>query len=164
MIGLLLINNMIFSKILKNAPRYLSIRFNSLNSYVWESLFPENFRRRVFSKIKDKEKRRKEYKKMRSISEEASILVFIFVLRKIFIESSKATKETVDMLKELNVNGFYLGKRYYEERNKNVIAGDELAKKLFLLLDARAKKIILNTDQIYEILDRYQKIKNEFYG
>ncbi|HSR89074.1 MAG TPA: hypothetical protein VLK22_01565 [Candidatus Udaeobacter sp.] len=148
-----------FNEALKNAPRYLIIRYNSLSSYVWDNLFPNDYRRKVLSRIKTLNERKNEYKMMRSISDEATLLVFIFVINNFFTEGSRMAKKTIDILKEFNVSGFYLGRSFFEERNENVVLGDRLAQRLLALLDNKTRDLVLNSKYIYEILEKYKEIR-----
>ena len=152
------------SEILKGAPMYIVKRYNSFNFYIWETLFPNDYRRRVLLKFKSKELRKEEFKKMKGIVDEATLLVFIFVLRKFFFEGSRMAKDTVDELRTFGVNGFNLGKSFFSDRNENVLIGDRLAEKLFSLLDSKTKKLLSDKQYIYEILDNYSSLKKEMYG
>jgi hypothetical protein len=153
-------NSLSISEVLKSAPRYLSMRYNSLNFYVWETLFPEDYRKKVLLKLNTSSERKEEYAKMKSISDEATLLVFIFVVKNFFSEGSRMAKATVDTLKEFDVPGFNLGKSFFSERNENVVLGDKLAEKLiFLLEDSDAAALIKNSKHIYEILDKYTALK-----
>jgi len=152
-----------YSDILKNAPRYLSMRYNSLNNYVWENLFSEDYRKKILSKFDTASERKIEYARMKSLSDEATIIVFIFVIRTFFSEGSRMAKNTVDALKEFNINGFNLGKTVFSDRNENVVLGDELANKLFNILNDKARAVIVDSDHIYEILEKYRIIRDEIY-
>ncbi len=154
---------MYFSEILKHAPKYITIRYNSLNRHVWDQLFPEDERRRMFSRLHSKEQRKRLYQNMKSFSDEASLLVFIFVLKKVFSEGSKAAKDTVDTLKELGIEGFSLGKTFFSGRNENVVLGDILAEKLLSLLDENSIQLITKSNQIFEILMEYEIRKKMIY-
>ena len=149
------------SEIMKSAPRYLTLRYGSLNSYVWESLFPQDYRNRIFSRIKSEPERKGKFIKMKSLADEASLLVFIFVTRKIFQEGATAAKDTVDILKELDVEEFYLGSAKFSGRNENVILGDLLAEELLNLLDDEMKTFLLEAHYVSNIIDRYQVIKKD---
>lgn len=144
--------------IMRSAPRYLSLRYGELNSYVWESLFPRNYKNRLLSKIKDLDKKKKKIIQMKEIVDEATLLTFIFVTRKIFLEGSLAAKKAVDTLNELGVKEFYLGNTKFTERNENVVLGDDLAQKLFDSLDVDAKNLILNSTYMYDILNKYKNL------
>jgi Fe-S oxidoreductase len=149
---------MSFANLMKSAPRYLTLRYGSLNSYVWESLFPKkDINKRLF-KIKDEEIKKTEIGVMKSIVDEATLLVFIFVTRKVFIEGSNTAKEAVDILKELGVNEFYLGKAKFAERNENVMMGERLSERLLLSLNPEMRALVLDSNYVYQILDRYRKL------
>lgn len=152
-----------FSEILKHAPKYITIRYNSLNHYVWEELFSEDEKRRMFSRLHSKKQRKKLFKNMKSFADEASLLVFIFVLKKIFSEGSRAAKDTVDMLKELGIEGFSLGKTFFSGRNENVILGDILSSKLLSLLDKNSIELVTNSTQIFQIIHEYEIRKKIIY-
>lgn len=149
---------MSFANLMKSAPRYLVLRYGALNSYVWESLFPRKELNKKLSKIKDEKIKKSEIDKIKNIVDEATILVFIFVTRKIFIEGSNTAKEAVDILKELGVDGFYLGKAKFSGRNENVMMGENLSEKLLSSLDPEMRSLILNSNYIYQILDKYRNL------
>lgn len=153
---------MSFTNLIKGAPRYLTLRYGSLNSYVWESLFPKKDITRRFSKIKDEKIKKTEIGIMKNIVDEATLLVFIFVTRKVFIEGSNTAKEAVDILKELGVNEFYLGKAKFSERNENVMMGEKLSERLLLSLNPEMRDLVLDSNYIYQILDRYKKLTKNF--
>lgn len=152
-----------FAEIFKLAPRYLTMRYYSLSSYVWEFLFPEEYRKKVLFKIKRKEDRRKEYARMREIAEEATLLVFIFYIRKFFIDGSKAARDTVDILKKFKVNKLNLGGEVFSKRNKNVMRGDKLANNLTSLIDNDAKSLILQSEYASQILKKYKNMESQNY-
>jgi hypothetical protein len=57
---------------LSGAPKFITTRFNSVNKYVWQTLFPEQTVKEQIIKYKTKEERRKEISRLKGISEEAS--------------------------------------------------------------------------------------------
>ena len=65
------------SEVMKLAPRYLTLRYGSLNSYVWESLYPQDYRNRIFSNIEEGASRDAKFQSMKSLADEASLLVFL---------------------------------------------------------------------------------------
>jgi hypothetical protein len=69
----------------------------------------------------------------------------------------------VDIFKELGVEGFSFGKKFFSGRNENVIMGDKLCDKLLETVGKEAQDIIKETEYIYEIIEKYEKIKKEFY-
>ena len=121
--------------VFNKAPRYLSQRYGALNSLVWETLFPQEYKNKLLRKIKSEEKRTAVIQKMKDIADEATTVLFIFVTKKLFIEGSNAAKNAVDILKELGVTQFKLGNSIFSERNENVVLGDVLAEKLLQSLN-----------------------------
>lgn len=146
------------SSIIKSAPRYLQLRYGGLNSYVWESLFPRKEKNRILSKIKDESKKKEEFVRMKEVVDEATLLIFIFVTKKIFIEGSNAAKNAVDTLRELGVKEFYLGDAKFAGRNENVVLGDKLADRLFASLNRDMRSLL--TDSIYmsDIINKYKTL------
>ena len=147
------------SSIMKSAPRYLALRYGALNSYVWESLYPAPEKNRILYRIKGESSRKKELNRMRRIVDEATLLVFVFVTRRIFLEGSDAAKKAVDTLKELGINEFYLGKAKFAGRNENVLQGERLAKKLFDSLSAEMKSLISESTYMSDVINVYREIR-----
>ena len=147
------------SDFLIGAPKFITTRFNSVNKYVWQTLFPEQTIKEQLIKFKTKSDRRKEISRLKIISDEASTIVFLFLINKFFIEGSKAAKEAVDSFKELNVEGFYIGGNYFSERNEKVLQGDKISEKLLSTIkDENAKELVVNSKYVSEILDKYRTL------
>ncbi|NOU47529.1 MAG: hypothetical protein HOO86_10765 [Bacteroidales bacterium] len=143
---------------LTGAPKFITTRFNSVHKYVWQTLFSEQIIKEKLIKKKTKAERRKEIARLKSISEEASTLVFLFLLNKFFLEGAKAAKQAVDTFKDLNVEGFYIGGNYFSERNDKVIQGDEISQQLLdTIQDEKAKNLVTHSNYVYEILNEYKK-------
>jgi hypothetical protein len=141
------------------APKFITSRFNSVHKYVWQTLFPEQLIKEKLRKKKTKEDRKKEMARFKSISEEASTLVFLFLLNKFFLEGAKAAKQAVDTFKDLNVDGFYIGGNYFSERNDKVIQGDKISQQLLdTIQDEKARNLVTQSKYIYEILNEYKKL------
>lgn len=147
------------SEFLNDAPKFITSRFSSINKYVWESLFPESFREELIKKKKNKKDRKEELSRLKSISDEASIIVFLFLINKFFLDGSKAAKQAVDTLKDLNVDGFYIGQSYFSERNKKVLQGEQIAALMISSIkEETVRNLILKSNYVSEILDEYRKV------
>jgi hypothetical protein len=147
------------TKIFKKAPRYIVTRFYAINNYVWKVFFPENELNEHLRKLNNKELSRKELSRLKDIVSEASLVVFIFLLKRFFTEGSNAAKKAVDVFSELGIEGFQIGSKYFSERNANVIEGDRLADALISTIDEpELLNLINNSIQVYQIIDRYKKI------
>lgn len=143
---------------LEGAPKFLTNRFNSINNYVWETLFPNNKISELLIGKVTKQEKKEEFKRLRMISSEASLLVFIFQINRFFIEGSEAAKKAVDTFKELEVDGFYIGGSYFSDRNENVLQGARISEALISsITDLKAKEILRNSKYVYQILDEYRK-------
>lgn len=147
------------AEIFRDAPKYISQRFYAINSYVWKSLFPENTlneRLRVILAEKDKSK---ELKRLKDIADEASLVVLILLLRKFFNEGSNSAIKAVDLFKELGVDGFQIGSKYFTERNENVMEGELLAESLMETIKSNdLRTLILQSEYPYQILNRYKEL------
>lgn len=144
---------------LNGAPKFITNRFSSINKYVWQTMFPEQTIKERLIKYETKVERRKEIARLKSISEEASTLVFLFLLNKLFLEGAKAAKQAVDTFKGLNVDGFYIGGNYFSGRNEKVIQGDKISEQLIAAIqDEKARNLVTQSKYIYEILDEYRKL------
>jgi hypothetical protein len=144
---------------LSGAPKFITYRFNSVNKYVWQTLFPGQTVKEQINKYKTKAERKKEIGRLKSISEEASIIVFLFLLNKFFKEGAKAAREAVDTFKDLGIGGFYIGGNYFSERNEKVLQGDIISEKLLTSLkDERVKKLVTTSNYVSEIFEQYRKL------
>lgn len=149
------------SSIFKYAPKYISTRFNSINNYTWKAFFPDNELNRRLKKINDKQLSKQELSRLKNIVSEASLVIFIFLLKRFFTEGSNAAKEAVDTFKLLGVEGFQIGSKYFSERNENVIEGENLANALISVIhDPKLLDLINNSSHVYQIIEEYKKIIN----
>lgn len=137
-------------------PKFLQSRFYSINKYVWDILVP---RPADLLMRRKKNERKKELERIKSISNEASIIVYIYLLNKFFKEGSSAAKSAVDTFKELNIEGFYIGQNYFSGRNNKVLQGERIAQVLLeSIKDEKAKDLILKSDHVSDILDKYKEL------
>jgi hypothetical protein len=144
---------------LSGAPKFITTRFNSVNKYVWQTLFPEQTVKEQIIKYKTKAERRKEISRLKGISEEASTVVFLFLINKFFTEGAKAARQAVDTFKDLGVDGFFIGGNYFSERNEKVIQGDKISEKLLSSIkDDKAKELVTKSNYVSEILDKYRSL------
>jgi len=144
---------------LTGAPQFITARFNSVHKYVWQTLITEQIIKEKLIKKKTKAERRKEIARLKSISEEASTLIFLFLLNKFFLEGAKAAKQAVDTFKDLKVEGFYIGGNYFSERNDKVIQGDKISQQLLNTIhDEKARNLVTHSNYVYEILNEYKKL------
>jgi hypothetical protein len=144
---------------LSGAPKFITTRFNSVNKYVWQTLFPDENIKEQIVKFKTNAERKKEITRLKAISEEAAIAVFLFLINKFFTEGAKAARQAVDTFKELGVEGFYIGGNYFSERNDKVIQGDLISQKLLAsIADEKARELVVNSNYISEILDKYRSL------
>lgn len=143
---------------LNGAPKFITSRFNSVNNYVWQTLFPEAVVKEQLKKRKTNIEKREEIVRLKSISDEASTLVFLFLINKFFVEGAMAAKQAVDTFKELNVDGFYIGSNYFSERNEKVIQGDIISKQLIASIkDDNIKGMIAKYSYVSEIIEEYKR-------
>jgi hypothetical protein len=149
---------MISTDFLIGAPKFITNRFSSINKYVWQTLCSEQTIKEKLIKFETKAERRNEIARLKTISNEASTLVFLFLLNKLFLEGAKAAKQAVDTFKDLNVDGFYIGHNYFTERNDNVVQGDKISEQLIATIqNEKARKLVTQSKYVYEILDEYRK-------
>lgn len=147
------------NSIFKDAPKYLTLRYNSLNRYVHEVFLTPDTIEDIRQRFGTKDERKAEIRRIKDIANEASLVAFIFIVRKMFTEGSNAAKNAVDTFKELNVDGFRIGSKYFQGRNENVIMGDLLAEKLLnSVSDDRVKGLILSSNYLTDILKGYQTL------
>jgi len=142
---------------LSGAPKFVTNRFNSLNKYVWSTLVPEELRKDKIGRKKTKAERKKEFQRLKGISQEAAIVSFVFFFRKFLLEGSDAAKKAVDTFKDLDQDGFYIGTNFFSERNEKVMQGDLLAESLLNSIRSQElKKLITESEYLYQILDKYR--------
>lgn len=143
---------------LKGAPEFITKRFNSINTYVWQTLLSEKTVKEVLARKKTQKEKRRELARIKSISDEASALVMLFLLNKFFTEGSNAAKQAVDIFKQLDVEGFYIGQNYFSGRNDKVVQGDIISRELLASIkDEKALALIKKSTYMSEILDEYRK-------
>jgi hypothetical protein len=139
-------------------PIYIQRRQFSLRTYVYDSLFPSDKTKVLFNK-KTAEEKASIKKKMKNIVDECSYLCFIFSIKQLFMEGTKAAENAVDTFKELGIKEFSIGKKLFRGRNKNVLEGKMLYEKMvFSIKDPNLKKIIEQTNNFYEIINRYKDV------
>ena len=146
---------------LKTVPKYLSNRFNSLRSYVWNNLFPKDDYLKKLNLYRTAQAKKAFKKRVNEITEEATLALLVFILEKFFSDGTKTAKVAVDVFKELNIDGFSIGGIHYSKRNKYVLMGDDLAKLLTGSLSDDIKEIIKNKSFPYEIIDMYKNFIKE---
>lgn len=135
----------------------MTLRYNSLNRYVQESFLTPDKIEQIRQRFKTKDEKRTEIRRIKGIASEASLVAFIFIVRKMFTEGSKAAKNAVDTFKELNVDGFRIGSKLFQNRNENVTQGDELAENLLnSISDEKVKALIIKSQYLSEILREYE--------
>lgn len=150
-------NESIFS----DAPKFVTQRFATINSYVWNSFFPENSLNKELRKLENDKERKKELKRLKSIINEVSTVALIFLLKKFFEDGSKAAIKAVDTFGELGIEGFQIGSKYFSERNENVMEGQNLAEHLMASInDKELIDLINNSNTLLQIINRYRPIIN----
>lgn len=153
------------NKDLIGVPRFILSRFQSVNSFVWDSLFPEQKLLRLLGNLTTKKQRTARMRELKKISQEASVAYFIYDVKRFFNAGSAAARNAVDIFAELDVNGFYIGTSLFKGRNENVTMGDDLAKKLLAsITDKELRDLILNAQSASRIIDYYNIYIDERYG
>lgn len=151
-----------YNDALNSAPKYISQRFAAVNSYVWGALFPGNSLNERLRRLSSAPLRKGELKRLKLIVNEASVLVLIFLLRRFLNSGTEAAISAVDMLKNLGVDGFQVGSKYFSERNEDVMAGQYLASTLIDSLESGdARELVLSANSAGDILKRYIVVINE---
>ena len=152
-------------KYLKNCPRYISSRYSRLYSYMWESLFNDEYRRKIIIKINKKDTRQEVFNQMKDITAEATLLTQIFITKKLFTDGAQAAKIAVDTFKELDISSFNIGKTCFKKRNENVIRGDVLARELIKSFqNTQISNLLKEINYISDIIKKYEKIKEKTFN
>lgn len=141
-----------------NIPMYIQRRMYSFNKYVYDSLFPEGTKALLF-KSKSKEEINVLAKKMIDISKECGYVYFVFSLKQLFLEGTKAASVAVDTLQELGITEFSIGKKEFKERNDNVLEGQHLYEIMIeTISNADLQEFIKSSHYYSEIIDRYRNV------
>lgn len=143
----------------KNAPKFITQRFSTVNNYTWSSLFPENSLNERLRQFSNGEQSKAELARIKDIVNEASIVVFIFLLKRFFLEGTDAAKQAVDTFKELGIPDFQIGSKKFANRNRNVMKGEELANQLMSSITSEELKTLINGSKfVTQIIDKYKQL------
>jgi len=144
-----------------NAPIFLKKRFSSIKGLAWQYLYPEDERRETLRKLKTRDERKEKYSKMREEVEELSQLLFLFGMYKFFNEGTQAAIKAVDIFKKIDMPGFTVGNDLFEERNETVMRGEKLAEAMLEAINNQNIVIMIReSEYMYQIVDKFKKIKN----
>lgn len=144
-----------------NVPIFLRKRFSSVTGLAWQYLYPEDKRRRILQKYRDRIKRKEAYSAMKEEVDELAKLLFLFGMYKFFTEGTQAAIKAVDVFKEIDIPGFSVGGDIFEERNKNVMRGETLAKGMLDAVgDEPTVVMILELEHMHQVAAKFKKIKN----
>lgn len=145
--------------IFRDAPKYISQRFSAINSYVWQSFFPDNLLNERLRRYETEELSKSELNRLKDIANEASLVIFIFLLKRFFAEGTNAAIQAVDTFNELGVNGFQIGSKFFSGRNENVMEGQLLADTLMNTITNQELITLINDSQyVSQIVNRYRDI------
>ena len=142
-------------------PIFLKKRFSSISGLAWQYLYPEDKRRRILQKCKDKMKRTEAYNGMKEEVNELAKLLFLFGMYKFFSEGTRAAVKAVDVFKGIDIPGFSVGRDVFEERNENVMRGERLAKEMLDAVgDENTVIMIRESEYMHQIVEKFKKIRN----
>jgi hypothetical protein len=145
--------------IFRDAPKYISQRFSAINNYVWQSFFPDNSLNERLRRYETEELSKLELNRLKDIANEASLVIFIFLLKRFFAEGTNAAIQAVDTFNELGVNGFQIGSKFFSGRNENVMEGQLLADTLMNTITNQELITLINDSQyVSQIVTRYRDI------
>ena len=143
----------------KNAPKYISQRFSTVNSYTWNSFFPENSLNDRLRQFPKGDESKAELSRIKDVVNEASIVIFIFLIKRFFLDGTKAASQAVDTFKELGIASFQIGSKKFADRNKNVMKGEELATQLMNSITSEELKTLINeSEYVTQIIDKYKPL------
>ena len=147
------------AEIFRYAPRYISQRFYAINGYVWKSFFPDNSLNERLKQIKSEKERAAELARLKDVAGEASLVILILLLRKFLSEGSNAAIQAVDTFRELGVEGFQIGSKYFADRNENVMEGEVLAEQLMQTITSPELLSLIEQAQYpFQIINRYREL------
>lgn len=146
-------------------PKFITARFHSVNTYVWELLFPDDRLQKILDRYQTKGEKREQLRQMKQIAQEASLAYFICDIKTFLNAGSAAAKNAVDVLHDLDIDGFYIGRKQFRARNENVLMGDELSKRLIeLISDDYLRGMVSNSPSTSRIIDYYKNVVSSVYG
>ena len=147
------------AEIFRYAPKYISQRFYAINNYVWKSFFPENELNIRLQRLENERQRAQELARLKSIAGEATLVIFIILLRQFFSEGSNAAIQAVDTFKEVGVDSFQIGSKVFQDRNENVLQGRLLADQLIQSITSKELLNIITESQYpFQIINRYKDV------
>lgn len=145
------------SELFKDAPRFLVRRYYSINRFVKESLLSNDNVKKYQIRFNTETERKIKIKQINMVLDEATLVVFFFLVKRTFEDGSAAAKRAVDTFKSLGVERFNIGNITYEGRNTNVVMGDHLATSLMnSIKDDKIFSIVSNSKYISQIIDIYR--------
>lgn len=141
-----------------NIPVYIQRRMYSLNKYAYDSLYPEGVKALLF-KGKSNDEIKVIAKKLIDISKECGYMCFVFSLKQLFLEGTRAASVAVDTFQELGIHEFNIGKKEFKERNDNVLEGQHLYEKMIeTISNPELQEFIRSANYYSEIIDRYRDV------
>jgi len=139
-------------------PIYIQRRLFSLRKYAYDSLYPEPVKSALF-RGKSKDEIKVIAKKLISISKECGYVCYIFAMKQLFLEGTRAASIAVDTFKELGVNDFNIGKKNFADRNENVLEGKKLYEILLeTITNKELQEFIQTANYFSEIIERYKSV------
>ncbi|MFA7654338.1 MAG: hypothetical protein WCX97_04905 [Candidatus Magasanikbacteria bacterium] len=143
-------------EIIRIAPPYLRKKYSAIRSYVKESLEPSEKRKENLKHTK-RELLREKRSIIKSLIDEATLLLFIFDIYRFFMRGTEEAKDTVDTFRKLDVMGFSIGNQRFEDRNENVMRGEVLARNILSIVDKETEATIKKAINFREILEPYKE-------
>jgi hypothetical protein len=90
----------------------------------------------------------------RAVKNDIALLVFIFSLRRLLSEGTRAAKLATQELKLLGVPGFEVGSEQFEEGNENVLRGQRLANEMWeAIADPLLKRVLDSETSITRLIE-----------
>jgi hypothetical protein len=137
-------------------PLFIQRRMYSFKEYVYNALYPDDTKRKMFTN-KTNEEKKQIISKMNDIVDECSYACFVFSLKQFFQEGTRSAKEAVSTFKELGVSEFYIGKKVFSENNTNVLEGENLYQIMINSINNQTLKTIIEESQYHsQIVDKYK--------
>jgi len=144
------------NEIIEIAPLYLRKKYSAIRSRVKQSLEPSEKIKKDLKHIK-REILREKRSEIKSLMDEATLLLFIFEIYRFFMRGTEEAKDTVDTFRKLNIMGFSIGNQRFEDRNENVMRGEVLARNILSIIDKETEITIKKATYFHEILEPYKE-------
>ena len=113
----------------------------------------------IVAASEDEDRLPKSRRMPKAAKDELSLLVFVFSLRHLLKEGTRAATLAADEIEKLGVPGFQIGSQEFQKGNDNVLRGERLANELWdQIADNRIKRMMDSQDTITGVIQKLHEI------